>query len=222
MSLLAPRRTVVIADDHPVVLAGLQSLIAMAPQFEVVAVAVDGADALEAMRGLRPDIAVLDIQMPRLTGLEVLQAAGHEGLASKIVFLTATVNDAHITDAMAAGAWGIVLKDTASDELLTCLETVAQGSRCIPHELVTAAFGRDRERRGEAERLNGLLTEREREIAVLVARGLGNKEIARLINVTEGTVKIHLHNVYQKLSVSNRTALATLAQRHWPKDPRSS
>lgn len=93
---------------------------------------------------------------------------------------------------------------------------------CIPHELVTAAYVRDRERRGEAERLNGLLTEREREIAVLVARGLGNKEIARLINVTEGTVKIHLHNVYQKLGVSNRTALATLAQRHWPKDPRSS
>lgn len=217
---------VVLADDHPVVLAGVRSLLAaVAGEFEVVAVRSDGALALEAIRDTAPEIAVLDINMPRLTGLDVLQAVRESGLTTRVVLLTASVEDGQISRAVAGDAWGIVLKDAAGDELVECLRHVASGQRWLPPDVIGPALERDEERRASSDGVDKLLTARERQLAIMVAEGLSNKHISRATGIAEGTVKIHLHNIYQKLNVANRTALAAFAQRHWtprPGDPVSS
>ena len=205
---------VLLADDHPVVLAGLRELIAAEDGFQVVATGTNGEEALRAIRELKPDLAVLDVSMPDMTGLDVLAALDSEGLNIPVVFLTATASDQQIATAVTFGARGIVLKDAAPDSLIQCLRTVADGGRWLPPEVVDAALSRESERRLETHRVEQSMTSREREIALLVAEGMSNKEIGRKLGVSEGTVKIHLHNIYQKLGVSNRTSLAALALAH--------
>lgn len=201
--------TVVLADDHPVVLSGLKSLIQHDPMFHVLLACPDGASALEAIRQTNADIAVLDMSMPRLTGLEVLQTLEAEMRTTRIVFLTASASDEQIVEAVSLGVHGMMLKDAAADALLDCLRIVAAGGRWLASDLVAPAIEREEGRRVEIEKV-GALTTRERELVLLVAEGRSNKDIARKIGVTEGTVKIHLHNIYQKLGVANRTAMTTL------------
>jgi two-component system, NarL family, nitrate/nitrite response regulator NarL len=208
---------ILLADDHPVVLSGLQALLRRIPGLEIIDAQSDGTGALKTIRTLEPDIAVLDILMPGLTGIEVLEAAESEGLPTRIVFLTASATDENIAAAVRGGAWAIMLKDSAPEDLVHCLNAVAAGERWLAPEVVAPALRREAERREDIAKIDSLVTPREREIAVLVARGLSNKEIARRINISEGTVKIHLHNAYNKLGVANRTSLATLAHRHWVK-----
>jgi DNA-binding NarL/FixJ family response regulator len=153
--------------------------------------------------------------MPGMTGLEVLEALEDEGLRTRVVLLTASATDSQIASAVGRGAWGIMLKESAGDDLLGCLRGVLAGERYLPPELVSPALAREAERQAATERVEDLLTAREREIATLVAEGLSNKQIARQVNISVGTVKIHLHNAYQKLGIPNRTALATWAARHW-------
>ena len=205
---------IVLADDHPIVLSGLTSLIETDPDYDLVATCSNGVDALEAVRELQPDLAVLDISMPGLTGLEVLARLQAEKNDSRVIFLTASASDEDITAAVSQGAWGVLLKEVAADQLLECLSAVASGSRWLPAQLVDGALQREAARRSEANRIAGALTPRERELVLLATEGLSNKEIARRIGVTEGTVKIHLHNVYQKLGVTNRTAMTALALTH--------
>jgi DNA-binding NarL/FixJ family response regulator len=205
---------VLLADDHPVVLAGLRELIAAKDGFQVAATATNGEEALRALRELKPDLAVLDVSMPDMTGLDVLAVLNSEGLDIPVVFLTATASDEQIAAAVTLGVRGIVLKDAAPDSLIQCLRTIADGGRWLPPEVVDAALSRESERRLEAHRVEQSMTSREREIALLVAKGMSNKEIGRKLSVSEGTVKIHLHNIYQKLGVSNRTSLAALALAH--------
>jgi two-component system, NarL family, nitrate/nitrite response regulator NarL len=210
MTAIAQTR-VVIADDHPVVLSGLKSLIQLDAAFHVVESCQDGASALSAIRKARPDLAVLDINMPELSGLDVLAALRSDESPTRVVFLTASALDAHVVQAVASGAHGIMLKDAAADSLLDCLRKVAAGGRWLPEELINGALEREAGRRVEVERIEQVLTTREREIVMLAAEGLSNKQIARRLNVAEGTIKIHLHNVYQKLGVANRTAMSALA-----------
>jgi len=214
MTTPLPGSRLVLADDHPVVLSGLKSLIESNPRFEVLAGCVDGIAALEAIRDLKPELAVLDISMPGLTGLDVLEHIKSEMLPTRVLFLTASANDDHIASAVALGASGLLLKEAAADQLLEALGTVASGSRWLPPEVVGAAIQREVVRRSEFQRVAGALTPREREVVLLATEGLSNKEMARRIGVTEGTVKIHLHNVYQKLGVTNRTAMTALALAH--------
>jgi DNA-binding NarL/FixJ family response regulator len=207
--------SIVIADDHPVVLKGLQSLISAEPDMCVLATAPDGAQALATIRELRPDIAVLDISMPDLSGLDVLTAAAGEKLPTKVVVLTASARDNQIVAAVNGGARGLMLKDAAPDELVDCLRAVANGELWHPPELVAEAFARYAESGSEGRSAAmQLLTPRERQIVTLVAEGLSNKEIARALSVSEGTIKIHLHNIYKKLNVPNRTSLAAFAFPH--------
>ncbi|WP_309089106.1 response regulator transcription factor [Phenylobacterium sp.] len=207
------RCSIIVADDHPVVLNGVRSLVASASDFEVVAAHSDGAAALEAIRALSPDLALLDVSMPKKTGTEVLSAVAEEGLATRIVLLTASATDEQIRAAVALGVWGLLMKDAAADMLLDCLRVVASGRRWLFGAEVLAALEREAARAQSAGRLS-VLTPRERQLVELVAEGLPNKLIARELGLTEGTVKIHLHNVYQKLGVNNRTTLAALAFRH--------
>jgi DNA-binding NarL/FixJ family response regulator len=207
--------TVVLADDHPVVLAGVHSLLSQSNSYHVLATAPNGREALRLIRELRPDIAVLDMSMPELTGLQVLEELQEEGPPTRVVFLTAAAEDREVAGAIAAGAWGIMLKATAGDELLACLTQVDAGHRWLPQEITSPALEREAVRKAENAEYDSVLSAREREIATLVAQGLSNKEISRKTGISDGTVKIHLHNVYRKLNVANRTALATLARRYW-------
>lgn len=202
---------VVLADDHPVVLGGLKSMIQSDPTFEVLAACADGPTALQAIQDLQPDLAILDISMPGLTGVEVLVAVNAQKLKTRIIFLTATASDLQIVEAVAGGAYGLMLKDAAAGKLLECMRAVLSGRHWLPPELVKTALEREDQRRALSEQIGSALTSRERETIILVAEGQPNKEIARRMGITEGTVKIHLHNIYHKLKVSNRTALAAFA-----------
>lgn len=207
------RRRIIVADDHLIVLAGLTSLLQSDKRYSVVATASNGAEALAKILEARPGIAVLDINMPELTGVEVLEKLADRVPETKIVLLTASVQDAQIASAVRAGVCGLLLKQSAADELLLCLDEVWSGSKWLPPELVEPALARVTAREGEVAILDAALTAREREIVDLVAKGLPNKVISRQTGISEGTVKIHLHNIYGKLGVSNRTELATMASR---------
>src|SRR3954452_2162409 len=131
---------VVLADDHPIVLSGLRALLLAEAGVEIVAAALDGAIALEMIRAHEPEIAVLDIYMPRLTGLEVLEALEADGLATRVVLLTVSASDEQMATAVERGAWGLPLEEKAPGTLISCLKTVAAGQRWLPEELVAPAI----------------------------------------------------------------------------------
>ena len=205
------RYKIVVADDHPIVLDGLGFLLSKREEFIVAASCLNGSSALTEIRRIDPDLAVLDVNMPDLSGIQVLQNIEAEGIRTRVVLLTASLTDAQAMRAVDLGVWGMVLKESAAYDLIRCLQNVVSGKRQIPDFLLNPSL----ERRGESpfNARGHLLTSREREITLLVSAGLSNKEIARKLVLTEGTVKVHLHNIYQKLEISNRASLASLAAR---------
>jgi two-component system nitrate/nitrite response regulator NarL len=210
MTALPRCTSIVVADDHPVVLHGVADLLGSERDLMIVAVCRDGLSAISAIRERRPD---LDIAMPGKSGLEVLTEIAAEGAATKVIFLTATATDSQILGAIARGVSGIILKDTAPHDLIACVREVAAGRTWLPPEIVGAALERETGRRLQRELIEGL-TDREREVMGLVAEGRANKDIARRLDISEGTVKIHLHKIYEKLGIANRTALAAFAIAH--------
>jgi two-component system, NarL family, nitrate/nitrite response regulator NarL len=211
MSQASPALRVILADDHPVFLNGLRALLQTDSMFEVVAICSNGKAALQAILESKPDLAVLDVSMPGCTGVEVLGELGDRGLNTRVILLTASAGDHEIVEAVVRGAYGLMLKDTAADTLLECMRSVSVGRRWLPSDIVEAAVEREEGKRAKVSQLENALTSREREIVALVAVGQSNKEIARQLGLTDGTVKIHLHNIYRKLEVSNRTSLTALA-----------
>src|SRR5258707_465544 len=205
--------SVVIADRHPVVLQGLMKVLRAEGGFEIVASCGDGTSCIDAIRNLGPEIAILDISLPGLTGLEILAIANSESLCTRLVFFTASVEDRELVMSATAGAYGIIPKDVEVEILVQSLRQVADGQRLLP---VPSAQAVSREQRNIAVTDNALtvLTDRERQIMRLVSEGLSNKEIGRRLNIVDGTIKVHLHNIFQKLEISNRTVLAALAISH--------
>jgi two-component system nitrate/nitrite response regulator NarL len=199
---------VLIADRCPVVVEGLRKVLRAQHNFKIVACCSDGISCVEAIRCLRPDIAILDISMPGLTGLEILGIVNSEGFSTRVVFFSASVEDSELVNSAAAGAYGVILKDAALEFLVKSLQQVADGQRLSPLPSSDQAS-----RKQSAVRENALtvLTDREHQIMCLVSEGLSNKEIGRRLNISDGTIKVHLHHIYEKLRISNRTALAALA-----------
>jgi two-component system nitrate/nitrite response regulator NarL len=201
---------VVVADPHPVVVYGLTSLLGAHDDFNVVAGCCDGTQCMQAIRDLSPDIALLDMFMPGLPGLDILASVTSEQLPTRVVFLTAFAEDRDLLTAVARGAYGVIFKDATPSALLQSLRRVVDGRRFFP---LTNGNGN-----GNGNATNGnvlmVLTEREREIMHLVAEGLANKEVGRLLNISDGTIKVHLHHIYRKLAITNRTALAALEFTH--------
>ena len=198
--------TLVLADDHPLVLEGLELLLGGVRDFEVVATCADGYEALAAARRHRPDILVLDLRMPALSGIELLRRLRHEALPTRVVVLTAGLWERELVQAVRLGAWGVVLKESTSRVLVDCLRAVARGEHRVDvaglaDQAALPATGGDEE----------VLTEREVEIVRLLAQGFRNREIATRLHITEGTVKVHLHHVYQKLGLEGRLALVRWA-----------
>jgi RNA polymerase sigma factor (sigma-70 family) len=202
--------SVVIADRHPVVLQGLMKVLRAEGGFEIVASCGDGTSCIDAIRNLGPEIAILDISLPGLTGLEILAIANSESLSTRLVFFTASIEDRELVMSATAGAYGIIPKDVEVEILVQSLRQVADGQRLLP---VPSAQAVSREQRNIAVTDNALtvLTDRERQIMRLVSEGLSNKEIGRRLNIADGTIKQHLHHIFQKLEISNRTVLAALA-----------
>ncbi len=205
-------KRIVIADDHPIIIEGLSQLFKRQSEFELVAAVSDGEKALEAVRTLKPDILVLDVQMPKKDGLTVMRDMIREGLTTKVVILTATLDDEGVLEAVDLGVWGLVLKEAASTQLIDALRRVAMGLRAVDPTLVSSASSRSLNRREAKRELESLLSPRETDVVRMVAKGLRNKEIADKLTITEGTVKSYLHSIYQKLGVKGRVELTLLAQ----------
>lgn len=201
---------VLLAEDDPLTLAGIQLLLDKT-NFKVVATAHTGVAALEALAPARPDMLILDNNMPERSGLDVLRTLRNRGDNRPVILLTGGINDQLSTEAMQLGVNGIVIKSTAPRDLLTCLETVAQGRRWLDQDVMQRAMDRAMSPGGERDPL-GALSGRERAVASLAQRGLRNREIADELGLTEGTVKVHLHKVFEKLGVRGRTDLILLAQ----------
>lgn len=201
--------TVVIADDHPLVLDGLEQLLRLEPDLEVVARCRDGEETLRAVREHRPDLLVLDVRMPEGDGLAVLRSLDREGIAPAVVLLTAALDDAQLLDAIRLGVRGVVLKEMAPELLVEAAREVLRGGQWLERGLGGRALRRLLERGPESPA--GTLTPREREIVRLVASGMRNRAVAERLGIGEGTVKLHLHNIYSKLGVDGRVELVLYA-----------
>jgi two-component system nitrate/nitrite response regulator NarL len=203
--------SVVIADRNPVVLQGLMKILSAEGGFKIVASCSDGTSCIEAIRNLGPDIAILDISMPGLTGLEILAIASSEGLSTRLIFFTASIEDRELVILAAAGAHGVIPKDVPLEILIQSLRQVADDQRLLPLPTSDRTVCREQRSIVVTENVLTVLTDRERQIMRLVSEGLSNKAIGRRLSIADGTIKQHLHHIYQKLEISNRTVLAALA-----------
>ena len=199
--------SVLIADDHAFLRTGVAAVL-RGSRFEIVAMASNGIEALAAIEAHDPMIAIFDLRMPLMDGLGALQELRRRGDDRPVVLLTAELSDQQLLEAIKAGVNGILMKDGAEDKLLTCLDAVYSGKRAIDPDMVERALllsinGSPR------SPLDGLAP-KEAKIAALVARGMRNRAIADELGMTEGTVKVYLHNIYEKLGLENRTGLALL------------
>jgi two-component system, NarL family, nitrate/nitrite response regulator NarL len=204
-----------LADNHPIFLHGLSELLERTLGFRVVEAKLDGLSALQSIRKFQPAIAVLGISMPFLGGVDVLKRVRRDGVATRIVIVTSGASDEDIVAAVKNGAWGIIPKELAAEAFADCLTKVANGERWLPPDIVETAMTREAEWQIESEKIESLLTNRELEISVLAAQGLSNKHVARRAGISEGTVKIHLCNVYKKLGGLNRASLASALSRYY-------
>jgi len=200
--------TVVLADDHPLMLRGVNDLLRSEPDFKVLAHCVSGDEALWAVRTHRPDILVLDLRMPGKDGLSVMRELKEEKLATRVVLLAASLEDEEMREATRLGVQGVVLKEMATRLLVQCLLKVHAGEPWVERRAAARAFEMLLRREAGAREISKVLTPREIEIVRMAAAGLRNKAIGERVSISEGTVKTHLHKIYEKLHVQSRAELS--------------
>jgi two-component system nitrate/nitrite response regulator NarL len=206
----ARRVRVYLADDHPIFLEGIVRAVRERPELELVGSATNGEEALVGLRRLKPDVALLDLRMGRLSGKEILAAARRDGLATRIMLLSAYLADDLVYGAIAAGAAGFLSKEMDRDGILDAVAAVSRGEMVLSPEVQTGV-AREIQRR---EMLAGpRLTPRELEILALAAQGRSTPQIAGHLHLSAATVKTHLQNAYDKLGVTDRTAAVAVAMR---------
>ena len=206
-----------IADDHPIVRDGLKKLLLLEDDFQVVGEAADGREVLEKVRELDPDVLLLDLRMPNLDGLATLQALQQVNKRTRVIILTASEDKNEFVQAMKLGCSGIVLKQTAPDLIVKSIRKVNSGeiwldshtTAAVMRQFSTGLEGSGAQ--GGKGRERSPLSTREREIVAFVAQGYKNKEMAEKMFISEQTVKNHLHNIFDKLGVSDRLELALYA-----------
>lgn len=204
-----PPIRVLVVDDHPVVRQGLAAILRFEPDIEVVGEAADGAIALRLILERVPDVVLLDLRLPELSGVEVMRAARPQLPAVRFLVLTTYDTDSYIGPAMAAGAQGYLLKDATPDELTRAIRSLMQGGAALEPAVAARLLGRLNDGESGEE-----LSARELEVLRLVVAGAGNKGIAARLSVSENTVKSHISHILAKLGVQNRAeAVAVALQR---------
>jgi DNA-binding NarL/FixJ family response regulator len=204
---------VAVVDDDPLVRSALGLMLGGQPDLEVVGQAGDGADALAMVRASRPDVVLMDIRMPRLNGLDATRQLALSPAAPRVIVLTTFDADEHVVNALAAGADGFLLKDTAPAEIVAAIRRVADGDPMLSPSATRTLITRLRaepagDRAARAEQRLALLTDRERDVALAVGRGLSNAEIAAELYLSVPTVKAHVSRLFDKLEVTNRVQIA--------------
>lgn len=203
---------VMLVDDHRLVRAGLSSLLATAPDVEVVAEVADGSQAVTEVAGAAPDVVLMDLSMPVMDGVTATRRILADLPDTRIVVLSSFSDRPRVRDAIAAGAVGYVLKDCTTAELLNAVRAAAEGNTPLDPRVAGAllpATGADAD---PAEQLS----DRERQVLGLASQGMANKQIARSLGIAERTVKVHLGNVFKRIGVADRTSAALWAREHLP------
>jgi NarL family two-component system response regulator LiaR len=209
---------VLIADDHAVVREGLRAFLALQDDVEVVAEAADGEEAVDAVAGLTPDVALVDLVMPRVEGIEAIRRIRSTSPDTRVIVLTSFVDEDKMLPAVRAGAAGYLLKDVQPQDLVAAIRTVHGGGTLL-HPAVVEELVREVSRDGERAPVDSPLTAREHEVLTLIARGRANKAIAFELGVAEKTVKTHVSSILAKLGVTDRTQAALYAVREGLVDP---
>jgi two-component system nitrate/nitrite response regulator NarL len=206
-----PRVRVLVAEDHPLFRDGIVRAIRERPNLELVGEAADGREALDLAHELRPDVIVLDIKLPELDGLQVLNALRRDASPSRVLALSAFTDGAVVHSAIAAGAAGFVPKSVERSDVCDAIEAIARGDTVLAPELQAALVAEVRAQGAAPDR--PWLTEREHEVLVLIAEGLSAPAVADRLHLAPGTVKTHLGHLYDKLGVSDRAACVAEAMR---------
>ncbi len=206
----APRIRVVVADDHPIYREGITRGLTLSGQVEVVAEAEDGPGTLELIRKENPQVAVVDYRLPGLDGIDVVHAVTRDGLATKVIILSATTDSSVVFRAVQEGAAGYLPKDARRDEIVDAVLKVAAGRMAIPSDLAGGLAGEIRLR---ADHDTPVLSERERQVLQAFARGLSIPQAAAELFIGASTVKTHTQRLYEKLGVSDRAAAVAEAMR---------
>ena len=212
-----PRIRVMIADDHPIVRDGIRRLLALEDDIDVVAEAADGREVLELLQNVEVDVILLDLRMPGMDGLTALQRLQSQEHKIRVIVLTASEDKNEFVQAMKFGCSGIVLKQTAPEMIVKSIRKVHAGEIWLDSHTTAAVMrqfatvGDGNSGAGSRGRERSPLSAREREIVALVAQGYKNKEMAEKMFISEQTVKNHLHNIFDKLGVSDRLELALYA-----------
>ena len=197
--------TILMADDHPVVRAGIRGMLETQPEFQVVAEAENGREAFEQIAKFNPDVVLMDLRMPEMDGVEAIGKIKEKYPNINILVLTTYDTDADIVRAVEAGATGYLLKDAPREELFRAVRGTAKGETVLAAVVAARLMGKVRDHGDQA------LSAREIDVLLLVARGASNQDVAEKLHVSTATVKSHLIQIYQKLGVSDRTAAVTTA-----------
>ena len=207
---------VVLADDHVFVRDGIKSLLENEANIEVVGEAIDGADALEVVAAHKPDLLIVDIRMPNLTGIEVVEKLRSDSNNVKIIMLSMHESEEYVLKSIKAGADGYLLKGSSKDEFLKALHTVANGGKYFSGDISSILIGQLTSSSLSAEPKQNfgeemMITKREKEILTLLLSGKGNKEIAEALDISKRTAEVHRFNLMKKLKVKNLMELSNKA-----------
>ena len=203
---------ILICDDHAVVRRGLRSLVGVNPEMELVGEAVDGEEAVSMAKKLKPDVIIMDLIMPRKNGIDATTEIKKKTPDAKILVLTSFSDDNNVFPAIKAGASGYLLKDSSPEELLQAINDVHQGKSSL-HPVIAQKVIQELHQPSDLPPTEYPLTEREVDVLKYVAQGLSNQNISRKLKIKEGTVRIHVGNILNKLQLANRTQAALYALR---------